>query len=144
MVFAMIPNTRNLFSSNSRDPSRRSRSFERTYGWAWLLKLAEELSSWADPDATAWSQNIQPLIDVLIAGCLDFFPKQTYPIRVGTHPNTAFGLAFALDYARTCKNKKLESLLIDRSRDYFSHDANAPAAWEPGGNDFFSEVDKTL
>ena len=31
---------------------------------------------------------------------MDFLPKQTYPIRRGVHPNTAFGLAFALDYAR--------------------------------------------
>jgi len=117
-------------------PNRRS--FERTYGWAWLLKLAEELSSWADPDAAAWSQNLHPLVDVIVAGYLDFLPKQTYPIRVGTHPNTAFGLAFALDYARACKNPELESLLIQRSRDYFLGDADAPAAWEPGGNDFFS------
>jgi hypothetical protein len=27
------------------------KSFERTYGWAWLLKLAEELRGWNDPDA---------------------------------------------------------------------------------------------
>jgi hypothetical protein len=114
------------------------RSFERTYGWAWLLKLAEELSSWADPDATVWSQNLSPLVDGIVAGYLDFLPKQTYPIRVGTHPNTAFGLSFALDYARACKNQKLESLLVDRSRDYFLRDVNAPATWEPGGNDFFS------
>ena len=135
--------TENLSAANLRieanyftGPNRRS--FERTYGWAWLLKLAEELSSWTDPDATTWSLNLQPLVDVIIAGYLDFLPKQTYPIRVGTHPNTAFGLAFALDYGRACKNQKLESLLVDRSRDYFGCDTNAPAAWEPGGNDFFS------
>jgi hypothetical protein len=135
--------TGNLSAANLRTeadyftgPNRRS--FERTYGWAWLLKLAEELSSWTDSDATAWSQNLRPLVDVIVAGYLDFLPKQTYPIRVGTHPNTAFGLSFALDYARTCKNQKLESLLVDRSRDYFLRDVNAPAAWEPGGNDFFS------
>src|ERR1700678_216408 len=28
-----------------------TRSFERAYGWAWLLKLAEELREWDDPDA---------------------------------------------------------------------------------------------
>jgi hypothetical protein len=114
------------------------RSFERTYGWAWLLKLAEELSTWPDPEASAWLQNLQPLVDVIVAGYLDFLPKQTYSIRVGTHPNTAFGLSFALDYTRAYKNQKLESLLVDRSRDYFLRDTNVPAAWEPGGNDFFS------
>jgi hypothetical protein len=135
--------TGNLSAANLRTeadyftgPNRRS--FERTDGWAWLLKLAEELSAWPDPDAAAWSQNLQPLVEVIVNSYLDFLPKQTYPLRVGTHPNMAFGLAFALDYARACKNKKLESLLVDRSRDYFLHDTNVPAAWEPGGNDFFS------
>jgi hypothetical protein len=118
------------------DPNHRS--FERTYGWAWLLKLAEELYTWDDDDATTWSNNLQPLVKVIVAGYLDYLPKQTYPIRIGTHSNTAFGLAFALDYSRTTKNQELECLLMQRSRDYFLRDANAPAAWEPGGNDFFS------
>src|SRR6516162_8335639 len=34
-----------------------SASFERTYGWAWLLKLAEELNSWDDVDGRAWAKN---------------------------------------------------------------------------------------
>ena len=29
-------------------------SFERTYGWAWLLKLAEELRGWNDADGQRW------------------------------------------------------------------------------------------
>jgi hypothetical protein len=52
------------------------------------------------------------------------------------HPNTAFGLAFALDYARAAKAKQLESLLVERSQKYFLNDGNYPAAWEPGGEDF--------
>ncbi len=74
-----------------------SKSFERPYGWAWLLKLAEELHGWNDPDATRWAQVLRPLCDVVVARYLEFFPKQTYPIRTGVHPNTAFGLAFAHD-----------------------------------------------
>ena len=81
-------------------PAGKPQSFERPYGWAWLLKLAEELHGWDDPDAKKWSQNLQPLADVIVARYLDYFPKQTYPIRTGVHPNTAFGLAFAHDYAR--------------------------------------------
>jgi len=54
------------------------------------------------------------------------------------HPNTAFGLAFALDYARAVGNQKLEALIVERSRFYYGHDVNYPAAWEPGGEDFFS------
>jgi hypothetical protein len=113
-------------------------SFERTYGWAWLLKLAEELHGWNDEDGRRWSQNLQPLANAFAEKYLAFLPKQTYPIRTGVHPNTAFGLAFALDYARAVGNQKLAALIVERSRSYYSKDVNYPAAWEPGGEDFFS------
>jgi hypothetical protein len=115
-----------------------AQSFERPYGWAWLLKLAEELHGWDDPDAKEWSNNLRPLADRIVARYLAFFPKQTYPIRSGVHPNTAFGLAFALDYARAVGDEKLRRLVEERSRNYFAKDAAAPAAWEPDGADFFS------
>jgi hypothetical protein len=117
---------------------KNRQSFERTYGWAWLLKLAEELHLSSDPEAKSWSKNLQPLVDELVKSYLLFLPKQTYPIRTGVHPNTAFGLAFAFDYARTVGDEKLQSLIAERSRTYFGSDANYPAAWEPGGEDFFS------
>ena len=113
-------------------------SFERTYGWAWLLKLAEELRGWNDDDGRKWSKNLQPLADGFVEKYLAFLPKQNYPIRTGVHPNTAFGLAFALDYARSVGDKKLDALTVERSRTYFGKDVNYPAAWEPGGEDFFS------
>ena len=113
-------------------------SFERTYGWAWLLKLAEELARLNDTEAQSLSRNLQPLVDVLISRYVSFLPKQTYPIRTGVHPNTAFGLAFAFDYAKAVGNEKLAALISERSRTYFANDANYPGAWEPGGEDFFS------
>lgn len=112
--------------------------FERTYGWAWLLKLAEELHGWQDDDAVRWAGNLRPLEDAIVDRYLDFLPKQNYPIRTGVHPNTAFGLAFALDYARSSRNHALESLGAARARAYFLADTNYPASWEPGGEDFFS------
>ncbi len=117
-------------------PNRQS--FERPYGWAWLLTLAEELHRWDDPDARTWSRNLQPLADVIVARYLAFLPKQTYPIRSGVHPSTAFGLAFALDYARAVGHRQLRELVEKRARDYFARDAGAPASWEPDGADFFS------
>ena len=69
---------------------------------------------------------------------LEFFPKQTYPIRTGVHPNTAFGLAFAHDYAQAVGDKSLLALIEERARSYFGADADVPAGWEPGGADFFS------
>lgn len=133
----------NLTSENIRaeaaymqQPNRQS--FERTYGWAWLLKLGEELHSWDDPDGDVWAENLQPLIDVIVKSYIGFLPKQNYPIRTGVHPNTAFGLSFALDYAKAVGDRDLEKLLDERSRTYFGGDANYPAGWEPGGEDFFS------
>jgi len=134
-----------------RDPSRPS--FERPYGWGWLLKLREELYLWDDPDAAGWFDALRPLAESVAARYLDFFPKQKYPIRVGTHFNTAFGLAFAWDYAATltsaCGGKRvdgatleslgrLKSLVAERARTYFADDRDAPAAWEPSGDDFLS------
>ena len=119
-----------------KQPNRQS--FERTYGWAWALKLAEELHSWNDADGKRWSENLQPLAQLLSQSYRTFLPKQTYPIRTGVHPNTAFGLAFALDYAKTVGDSELESLLDERSRSYFGNDVDYPGAWEPGGEDFFS------
>jgi hypothetical protein len=119
-----------------KQPNRQS--FERTYGWAWALKLAEELHSWNDPDGKKWAANLQPLAETLSNSYRTFLPKQTYPIRTGVHPNTAFGLAFALDYAKAVGDRELESLLDERSRSYFANDADYPGAWEPGGEDFFS------
>jgi hypothetical protein len=117
-------------------PNRQS--FERTYGWAWLLKLAEELQFWDDAEARRWQDALRPLADAISSRYADFLPRQTYPIRTGVHPNTAFGIAFALDYARAVKAVQLESLLVERSRNYFLDDRDYPAGWEPGGEDFFS------
>jgi len=117
---------------------KNRQSFERTYGWAWLLKLAEELSLSSDADAKKWSNDLKPLVEALVNAYVVFLPKQTYPIRTGVHPNTSFGLAFAYDYAKAAGNENLASLIAERSRTYFAKDANYPAAWEPGGEDFFS------
>ncbi len=129
---------RNLEAEAAYLKQANRQSFERTYGWAWLLKLAEELHGWDDPDGKNWSRNLRPLAEALVQRYLDFLPKQTYPIRTGVHPNTAFGLAFALDYATATGHDKLAGLVRERSRTYFGADADYPAAWEPGGEDFFS------
>jgi Protein of unknown function (DUF2891) len=115
-----------------------AKSFERPYGWSWQLKLAEELHTWDDADAKRWSANLKPLTDVIVMRYLDYFPKQTYPIRSGVHSSTAFGLAFAHDFAVTTKHAKLRALLEERAKAYYGRDFDAPARWEPDGADFFS------
>jgi len=114
------------------------KSFERTYGWAWLLKLYTELKTWDDSQGKQWADNLSPLAQLISKRYLEFFPKQTYPIRRGVHANTAFGLSFALDYAETTHNKKMTDLLIKKAKDYYLFDKDYPAEWEPGGDDFLS------
>ena len=105
-----------------------SRTFERTYGWAWLLKLAEELNGWDDAAARGWAANLKPLADAVAARYVTFLPKQLYPIRTGVHPNTAFGLALAHDYARSVGDDTLRQLVEDRARAYFGHGRRRPGA----------------
>lgn len=134
-----------------RDPGRAP--YERPYGWAWLLKLHEELYRWDDPDAARWFEALRPLAATVAERYLSFFPKQKYPVRVGTHFNTAFGLAFAWDYAEALAGGSgmktpddtslrrlglLKQLVSERALTYFADDRDAPAGWEPSGDDFLS------
>jgi hypothetical protein len=137
-VLAASLTAENLKAEADYFARKESRPFERPYGWAWLLKLAEELHNWHDADGRAWSRNLRPLADAVVTRYLEFFPKQTYPIRTGVHPSSAFGLAFAHDYARTVGDSRLKELVEERARAYFAADEDAPAKWEPSGADFFS------
>lgn len=113
-------------------------AYERMYGWAWLLKLAEELHTWQDPVAKKLATALQPLTSVIIQRYYDFLPRQSYPITTGVHPNTAFGLSFGYDYATTTGNESLANLIREKSLEYFAEDKDCPGEWEPGGEDFFS------
>lgn len=115
-----------------------NKNFERTYGWAWLLKLAEELETWEDAQGQEWKANLQPLTDLIVSKYLDFLPKLLYPIRVGTHTNTAFGLTFAHDYATTTQHEALKTAIEERARAFYGRDQACPLSWEPGGYDFLS------
>jgi hypothetical protein len=114
------------------------KSFERTYGWAWLLKLAEELHAYDDPWARNIEKNLRPLTDLVVQRWLEFLPKLVYPIRVGEHPNTAFGLAFAWDYAAAADSRELKDLIEKRAKDFYLKDSGCPLSWEPSGYDFLS------
>jgi hypothetical protein len=68
----------------------------------------------------------------------DWLPKLTAPIRIGEHSQTAFSFGLMLDWARATSEKKLESLLLSRSRDFYLNDRACPLAYEPSGEDFLS------
>jgi hypothetical protein len=117
---------------------REGKSWERMYGWSWLMKLAEELYTWPDPDGQQWTKNLQPLTDLIIERYLAFLPVQHYPVRTGVHPNTAFGLSFAWDYANSTGHNALKSMIEKRARDYYLLDKDCPSEYEPSGEDFLS------
>lgn len=109
-------------------------TFERMYGWAWLLELARELRG------TRWAGALAPAVDVVVGHLHSFLPKQRHPIRTGTHANTAFALGLALDHARAASDHALEALIVERALAYYAADADAPLGWEPGGDDFLSPI----
>ena len=112
--------------------------FERTYGWAWLLKLADELETWNEPQAKELRENMRPLAELIAIRCEEFLPKLYYPVRVGTHNNTAFALCMVYDYAETMKNESLKKAIKDRAIHFYGSDVNCPLTWEPSGTDFLS------
>jgi hypothetical protein len=106
--------------------------FERPYGWAWALALHEE----AARHEAGWATALEPLARAFAARFVAFLPKQTYPIRTGTHFNTAFALVLARDWSEM-HDATLAALIRDRARAWYGEDRNAQA-WEPGGDEFLS------
>ncbi|MDT0678371.1 DUF2891 domain-containing protein [Autumnicola musiva] len=117
---------------------KESDSYERTYGWAWLLKLAEEVKTWNDPLGEEINENLQPLTNLILQRFQEFLPKLNYPVRVGEHSNTAFALSFAYDYAEATQDQELLELISKRAKDFYLKDDDCPVSWEPGGFDFLS------
>lgn len=111
------------------------RGFERPYGWAWLLKLAAELHDFVD---RAWYTHLTPLAHVIMGRFVDYLPLATYPVRVGTHFNTAFALALSHDYAVIAQQDGFTQRLRDKATQWYGTDRDCPAWGEPGGDDFLS------
>ncbi len=118
--------------------SKDNKSFERTYGWAWLLQLQDELLSWNDADAKKWAAALQPLATELSKLTISYTAKLIYPIRVGEHSNLAFGLSMMYDYATHQNDTALLNTIKKTATRFYTADKNCPFNWEPNGNDFLS------
>lgn len=114
-----------------------SAGFERPYGWAWLFMLQAELMRLDTVQGRDWSAALAPLTAAFRSRMIAHLPKMTYPVRAGTHANTAFAIALALDYARTANDTPLSQALRSKAMDLYLEDENCPA-WEPSGEDFLS------
>ncbi|MFN4164546.1 MAG: DUF2891 domain-containing protein [Ferrovibrio sp.] len=113
-------------------------TWERPYGWGWLLALCAELQLWPQPEARNWRAALRPLEDHIAQAFPAYLAKLTYPIRTGTHFNTAFGLVLALHYARLCDSTELMRAIETYARAKFLPDTEYPAHYEPNGDDFLS------
>lgn len=113
-------------------------SYERPYGLAWLFQLGVELREWDDPQAQAWAEALAPLEEVVAQRYRDWLPNLVYPIRSGTHNQTAFGFALALDWARIAGDAELEAMLVGKILEFHAGDRRCPLAYEPSGDDFLS------
>jgi len=117
-----------------------ARTFERPYGWAWLLELQAEVLRLTELQnrGRAWAQALAPLAAAIAERMRAFVSIAAHPIRVGTHANTAFACMLALDYARTAGDTALAAALTSAARRWYLADRDAPLAYEPSQADFLS------
>jgi hypothetical protein len=113
-------------------------SFERPYGVAWFLQLVAELDESDDLQMKRWRENLRPLENSIVANMMNWLPNLAYPIRVGTHNQSAFAFGLMLDYARQVGSTELEPLLVAKSLEFHEGDRDCPIRYEPSGEDFLS------
>jgi DUF2891 family protein len=111
--------------------------FERPYGWAWLLALQAELLRHDHGDADCWCSALQPLAADFAERFRDYLRKAAYPIRAGTHGNTAFALVLAREYAEAARDRALAESIRATAKRWYAKDFGCQA-WEPDGEDFLS------
>lgn len=110
-----------------------SAAFERPYGWAWLLALHQELALRAD---RPWARAVEPLARLISDRFQSYLARLTYPIRSGSHANTAFALILAEAWA-ACHDPALQALVVTQAQRWFARDQAVPVR-EPDGDDFLS------
>lgn len=113
-------------------------SWERPYGWAWLLQLTAELREWDDTNAKRWLAALEPLEADIVAATKDWMPKLAYPIRLGTHNQSAFAFTLMHDWAVVAGDAEFAAQIDARARDFHLDDVNCPLGYEPSGEDFLS------
>jgi hypothetical protein len=113
-------------------------SFERPYGLAWLLCLAEELRSWENEQARQWAKNLEPLESTAADRIKAWLPKLYYPIRVGEHSQTAFAFGLILDWSQAVGDEEMETLVKGAALRFYLEDRACPLGYEPSGQDFLS------
>ncbi len=114
-----------------------SRGFERPYGWGWLLMLQAEFVRLRAERNGPWAQALDPLARAFADSFRAFLPLSTYPVRVGTHFNTAFALALASEYCAVVGDPELLAIIAGRAQAWHANDRDCQA-WEPSQDELLS------
>ena len=114
-----------------------SRGFERPYGWAWLLMLQAELDRHSTSEGRRWAGTLKPLADAFARRLKAYLLVATYPVRVGTHYNSAFALRLAIEYADAIGDRPLATQCRRKAVEWHSADRDCQA-WEPSQDEFLS------
>ena len=128
------------------DPARTT--FERPYGWAWLVLLHATLHHLAvDPTtdrrrarrAAGWAAELRPLQALLVERAATWLRTARLSNRVGAHPNSAFACTLLLDAAAIDPAAAgLTTAVHDAARRWYLADHGAPVRFEPSSADFLS------
>ena len=113
-------------------------TFERPYGWVWLLLLHAELASWDDPEAADWAGSVEPLADLLGERLAEYLKDLNRPVRSGTHRSTAFALSTGLRAVAMYPRPELERVLRNAAVRFYARDRKCSVDDEPGRSDFLS------
>ena len=113
--------------------------FEFPYGQSWLLKVADELANWDDPEAKIWLENLSPLASYIVSAHKMFWQNYSPSHLIsGSHDSPSMGLAFAHDYAVTFGDEELKEIVEKTAIEYYLKTGYKDLAEEPIGYDFMS------
>lgn len=121
-----------------RDYLLANPSWERPYGWAWLMRLAATCSASPDAEIREWGAALDPLVDAVADLSAAWMAKAQYPVRHGLHTNAAFGVGYMLDAFRSLGRADAAAACEEAARSWFGNDRGWPGDWELSGQDFLS------
>ncbi|TDT78616.1 hypothetical protein DFO47_1069 [Arthrobacter sp. AG258] len=121
-----------------RDYLLANPSWERPYGWAWLMRLAATCSASSDAQIREWGSALEPLVDAVAELSVAWMAKAQYPVRHGLHTNAAFGVGYMLDAFRSLGREDAATACEEAARGWFADDRGWPGDWELSGQDFLS------
>ncbi|HET8880481.1 MAG TPA: DUF2891 family protein [Arthrobacter sp.] len=113
-------------------------SWERPYGWAWLVRLAAAAATAEDAQIREWGAALEPLVDIVASLVAGWTAKAEFPVRHGLHTNAAFGLGMMLDAFRVLGREDAAAVCEKAALNWFQDDAGWPGEWELSGQDFLS------